>query len=88
MRIGRTIYRLSPINIVVAAIVIALLISPLIANNPFGGLLMLVYLTPVFIFGLIIDFVIQLFSKNYRWAIIIELFIIIVVLLVILSFQK
>jgi len=88
MRIGGTLYRLSPINILVAVSGIGLLISPLIANNKFGGLLPLVYLSPIFIFGLIIDFIIQLFSKTYRWAIIIELVILIIVLMIIIAFQK
>jgi hypothetical protein len=74
-------YRLSPINIFVGISVVALLLSPLFANSDFGGLVLLVYLFPIFIFGMLIDFVLQIFSKNHRRTIIIELVIIIVVLM-------
>ena len=88
MRIGRTKYRLSPINILVALCVLGLLISPLIAKNAFGGLLILVYLIPVFILGLVIDCVLQIFSSNYRRTVIIELVIIILILMIVIAFQQ
>jgi len=86
MRIGRTKYRLSPINILVGLTVLGLLISPLVPNNKFGGLLTLVYLVPLFIFGLVIDCVLQIFSNSHCRTIIIELVIIILVLMLALSF--
>ena len=88
MRKGRTRYRLSPINIFVAISAVVLLVSPLILSKGFGGLLMFVYLVPLFIFGLVADYLIQLFSKTFRFVIILELVIIILALMLVLAVKR
>ena len=88
MRIGRTRYRVSPLNLFVAICTVGLLVSPLFVQEGFGGVLTLLYLTPFFILGLVVDFVIQLLSKSFRFAVLLELVIIILVFMLVLAFRQ
>gem|GEM_PF-4416108 len=74
-------------NIFVLVSTVLLLASSLFINNPFGSLLILLYLTPLFILGLVIDCVLQIFVSSYRKIVIIELVAIIIGLMLVLSFM-
>lgn len=74
-------------NIFVLVSTFLLLASSLFINNPFGSLLILLYLTPLFILGLVIDCVLQIFLSSHRKIVIIELVAIIIGLMLVLSFM-
>ena len=74
-------YRLSPINVFIILCTAILVASPLFSNSGFGALPVLIYVVPIFILGLVIDFTLQLFLRHYRWVVIIELVLIIIVLM-------
>ena len=81
-------YRWSPVNIFVLVSTVLLMVSTLSTNSPFGGLLILLYLTPLFILGLVIDCVLQIFLSDYRRIVIIELIVIIIGLMLLSTFLK
>jgi hypothetical protein len=70
-------YRWSPLNIFVLVSTISLLVSPFFTPLPFGHLRLLLNLIPVFILGLVIDSVLQIYLTNHRRVVIIELIVLI-----------
>lgn len=74
-------YRVTPINVFVALAMVALLFVMFFSNTVQGGLYVAVYILPVLLFGLIIDFVMQLLRLSYTLLFIIELIVILAVLL-------
>ena len=78
-------YKLTPLNFF-AGLVLGVLIVNFIDPDPKWGNLVIMYLLPVIIISLVIDYIIQKISKRYLLIFLIELVMVIVFILLNVSF--